>query len=57
MNQILTQYVTPAASETLKGLYTEISKSYRKPAPGEEKDLQEQLTVRLFLWPSIRYTC
>lgn len=45
MNQILTQYVTPAASETLKGLYTEISKSYRKPAPGEEKDLQEQLTV------------
>lgn len=56
MNQILTQYVTPVASETLKGLYTEISKSYRKPAPGEEKDLQEQLTVWLYPFYSREFT-
>jgi exocyst complex component 2 len=37
------QYISSAAEETLKAVYTEISKSYRKPAPGEENGLQEQL--------------
>ncbi|KAI0030356.1 exocyst complex component Sec5-domain-containing protein [Vararia minispora EC-137] len=51
------QYISAVAEETLKAVYTEISKSYKKPGPGEENGLQEQLNgVRKTLMEKKRAT-